>query len=208
MATTATYPGAFIDGEWQAGKGAEIEVRNPFDDSLIGTVNAATDDQLEAAVAAAKAAFPAWRRTPLMVRVDLLRKAHDICLERAPEIAEMIARETGKTIREAIEEMEEFTVDHFRRASEDVIRYRGQVLPSTQERKGSKRIMVVQEPIGVVAAVSPWNFPVDIAGIPIVYGLALGCTLVWKASEIAPICANMFVDVLHEAGFQIGRAHV
>ena len=208
MATTATYPGAFIGGEWHTGEGAEIEVRNPFDDALIGTVNAASDAQLEAAVAAAKAAFPAWRRTPLMERVDLLRKAHDICLERAPEIAEMIARETGKTIREAEEEMVEFTVDHFRRASEDVIRYRGQVLPSTQERKGSKRIMVVQEPIGVVAAVSPWNFPVDIAGIPIVYGLALGCTLVWKASEIAPICANMFVDVLHEAGFPKGTVNL
>ena len=64
----AAHPGAFIDGEWQQGGGAEFEVRNPFDDSLIGTVNAATDAQLEAAVAAAKAAFPAWRRTPLMTR--------------------------------------------------------------------------------------------------------------------------------------------
>ena len=204
----ATYPGAFINGAWQDGKGAEIEVRNPYDNSLVGIVNAATSDQLEAAVAAAAAAFPAWRRTPLMQRVELCRKALEVCLEHAPAIAEMITRETGKTIREAEEEMVEFTVDHFRRASEDVIRYRGQVLPSTQERNGSKRIMVVQEPIGVVAAVSPWNFPVDIAGIPIVYGLALGCTLVWKASEIAPICANMFVDVLHEAGFPAGTINL
>ncbi|MGI9188216.1 MAG: aldehyde dehydrogenase family protein, partial [Gaiellales bacterium] len=204
----ATYPGAFINGAWQDGKGAEFEVRNPYDDSLVGTVNAATSEQLEAAVEAAAAAFPAWRRTPLMQRVDICRKALEICLERAPAIAEMITRETGKTIREAEEEMVEFTVDHFRRASEDVIRYRGQVLPSTQERNGSKRIMVTQEPIGVVAAVSPWNFPVDIAGIPIVYGLALGCTLVWKASEIAPICANMFVDVLHEAGFPAGTINL
>ena len=204
----ATYPGAFINGAWQDGKGAEIEVRNPYDNSLVGSVNAATSDQLEAAVAAAAAAFPAWSRTPLMQRVELCRKALEVCLEHAPAIAEMITRETGKTIREAEEEMVEFTVDHFRRASEDVIRYRGQVLPSTQERNGSKRIMVVQEPIGVVAAVSPWNFPVDIAGIPIVYGLALGCTLVWKASEIAPICANMFVDVLHEAGFPAGTINL
>ena len=204
----ATYPGAFINGAWQDGKGAEFEVRNPYDDSLVGTVNAATSDQLEAAIQAAADAFPAWRKTPLMKRVEICRNALEVCLERAPAIAEMITRETGKTIREAEEEMVEFTVDHFRRASEDVIRYRGQVLPSTQERNGSKRIMVVQEPIGVVAAVSPWNFPVDIAGIPIVYGLALGCTLVWKASEIAPICANMFVDVLHEAGFPAGTINL
>jgi acyl-CoA reductase-like NAD-dependent aldehyde dehydrogenase len=204
----ATYPGAFINGAWQDGKGAEFEVRNPYDDSLVGTVNAATSDQLEAAVQAAADAFPAWRKTPLMKRVEICRNALEVCLERAPAIAEMITRETGKTIREAEEEMVEFTVDHFRRASEDVIRYRGQVLPSTQELNGSKRIMVVQEPIGVVAAVSPWNFPVDIAGIPIVYGLALGCTLVWKASEIAPICANMFVDVLHDAGFPPGTINL
>lgn len=208
MATTATHPGAFIGGEWQEGGGAAIEVHSPYDGSLVGSVNAATDAQLEAAVAAAKAAFPAWRRTPLMERVDILRRAYDVCLERSPAIAEMISRETGKTIREAEEEMVEFTVDHFRRASEDVIRYRGQVLPSTQERRGSKRIMVVQEPIGVVACVTPWNFPVDIAGIPIVYGLALGCTLVWKPSELAPICANMFVDVLHEAGFPAGTVNL
>jgi acyl-CoA reductase-like NAD-dependent aldehyde dehydrogenase len=163
---------------------------------------------LEAAVKAAADAFPAWRRTPLMTRVDICRHAFEVCERRNPEIAEMITRETGKTIREAIEEMEEFTVDHFRRAPEDVIRYRGQVLPSTQERNGSKRIMIVQEPIGVVAAVSPWNFPVDIAGIPIVYGLALGCTLVWKPSEIAPICANLFVEVLHEAGFPAGTINL
>ncbi len=208
MAATATHPGAFIAGAWQAGEGETIEVRSPWDDSLVGSVGAATPDQVDAAVKAAADAFPAWRKTPLMVRVEICRKAYDICMERAPAIAKMISRETGKTIREAEEEMVEFTVDHFRRASEDVIRYRGQVLPSTQEHNGSKRIMVVQEPIGVVAAVSPWNFPVDIAGIPIVYGLALGCTLVWKASEIAPICANMFVDVLHDAGFPPGTINL
>lgn len=208
MAATTTHPGVFIAGAWQAGEGETIEVRSPWDDSLVGSVGAATPDQVDAAVKAAADAFPAWRKTPLMVRVEICRKAYDICMERAPEIAKMISRETGKTIREAEEEMVEFTVDHFRRASEDVIRYRGQVLPSTQEHNGSKRIMVVQEPIGVVAAVSPWNFPVDIAGIPIVYGLALGCTLVWKASEIAPICASMFVDVLHDAGFPPGTINL
>ena len=116
----------------------------------------------------------------------------------------MITRETGKTIRESREEMVEYTADHFRRAAEDVLRHAGQVLPSTQGRT-HKRILVIQEPVGVVAAISPWNFPVDIAGIPIVYGLAFGCTTVWKPSELAPLCAELFVDVLHEAGFPPGR---
>ena len=110
----------------------------------------------------------------------------------------------GKTIRESREEMEEFTVDHFRRASEDALRYAGKVLPSTQESTGTKRIMVVQQPIGVVAAVTPWNFPVDIAGIPLVYGLAIGCTTVWKPSENAPLCAEAFVEIFRDAGFPPG----
>ncbi len=129
-------------------------------------------------------------------------------MERADEIAEMITREVGKTIRESREEMVEYTADHFRRASEDVLRHAGQVLPSTQERSNAKRIVVVQEPVGVVAAVTPWNFPVDIAGIPIVYGLAVGCTAVWKPSEYAPLCANMFAEVIHDAGFPAGTLNV
>ncbi len=208
MAIIATQGGAFIGGRWVAGDGDEIEVRGPYDGELIGTIHASSPAQVDAAVQAAKAAFPAWRRTPIRRRVELLRRAFDICMERNEEIAQMIAREVGKTIREAREEMEEFTVDHFRRASEDVLRYRGQVLPSTQEWTGTKRIMVVQEPIGVVAAITPWNFPVDIAGIPVVYGLALGCTTVWKASEYAPHCANMFVQVLHDAGFPAGTVNI
>ena len=136
----------------------------------------------------------------MLERVEICRRGYDICMDRAEEIARMITRETGKTIRESREEMVEYTADHFRRAAEDVLRHAGQVLPSTQGRT-HKRILVVQEPVGVVAAISPWNFPVDIAGIPIVYGLAFGCTTVWKPSELAPLCAELFVDVLHEAGF-------
>src|SRR4029077_18968054 len=112
-----------------------------------------------------------------------------------------------KTIRESREEMVEYAADHFRRAAEDVLRHAGQVLPSTQG-KTHKRIIVIQEPVGVVAAISPWNFPVDIAGIPIVYGLAFGCTTVWKPSEYAPLCANMFVQLLHDAGFPPGTVNL
>ena len=163
---------------------------------------------MEAAVAAAAEAFRTWRKVSVLERVDICRRAFDLCMERAEEIAQMITREVGKTIRESREEMVEFTADHFRRASEDVLRHAGKVLPSTQERTNDKRIIIVQEPVGVVAAISPWNFPVDIAGIPVVYGLAVGCTVVWKPSEHAPLCANMFAEVLHDAGFPPGTINV
>jgi succinate-semialdehyde dehydrogenase / glutarate-semialdehyde dehydrogenase len=198
----------YIGGEWLPGDGEEIEVRSPATDELLGTVTASSPTQVEAAVRAAADAFPAWRKVSLLERVELCRAAFAICMERADEIAEMITKEVGKTIRESREEMVEYTADHFRRASEDVLRHAGKVLPSTQERSNDKRIIVVQEPVGVVAAVTPWNFPVDIAGIPIVYGLAVGCTAVWKPSEQAPLCANMFAEVIHDAGFPPGTLNV
>jgi acyl-CoA reductase-like NAD-dependent aldehyde dehydrogenase len=189
------------------GEGEEIEVVEPATGEVLGSVWAASPAQVDAAVQAARDAFESWRRTPVLERVELCRHAFELCLERAEEIAVMITRETGKTIRESREEMVEYTADHFRRAAEDVLRHAGQVLPSTQGLN-HKKILVVQEPVGVVAAVSPWNFPVDIAGIPIVYGLAFGCTVVWKPSEIAPFCAEQFVDVLHDAGFPSGTVNL
>jgi acyl-CoA reductase-like NAD-dependent aldehyde dehydrogenase len=207
MAVT-TRNGAFIGGEWVAGDGEEIEVRSPASGELLGTVTGSTPAQVDRAVEAAAAAFETWRKTSVLDRVEICRRAFDICMERSEEIAQMITREVGKTIRESREEMVEYTADHFRRASEDLLRHRGHVLPSTQERAGAKRIVVVQEPVGVVAAVTPWNFPVDIAGIPVVYGLAVGCAVVWKPSEHAPLCANMFADVIHDAGFPPGTLNV
>jgi succinate-semialdehyde dehydrogenase/glutarate-semialdehyde dehydrogenase len=207
MAQVTTYRGAFINGEWVAGGGEEITVTNPDTGDVVGSVSAATPDQIDAAVAAARTAFQTWRRTSVLERVEICRRAFDLCMERAEEIAELITRETGKTIRESREEMVEYTADHFRRAAEDVLRHEGKVLPSTQG-KNHKRIIVIQEPVGVVAAITPWNFPVDIAGIPIVYGLAYGCTTVWKPSEFAPLCAEAFMDVLHDAGFPPGTANL
>lgn len=207
MAAVAARGALFLGGQWVAGEGEEIEVYEPATGALLGSVRAATPTQVDAAVQAAREAFGTWRRTSVLERVEICRRAFDICLERAEEIAVLITRETGKTIRESREEMVEYTADHFRRAAEDVLRNTGQVLPSTQGRN-HKKIMVVQEPLGVVAAISPWNFPVDIAGIPIVYGLAYGCTTVWKPSEVAPLCAELFVEVLHEAGFPAGTVNL
>lgn len=207
MAMTTTRD-AFIGGEWIAGEGETIEVRSPWSGEPVGSVTASSPAQIDAAIATAADAFKTWRKTSVLERVEICRRAFTICMDRAEEIARMITHETGKTIRESREEMVEFTADHFRRASEDVLRHAGKVLPSTQERTNDKRIVVVQEPIGVVAAISPWNFPVDIAGIPVVYGLAVGCTVVWKPSEHAPLCANLFAEVLDEAGFPAGTFNV
>ncbi len=210
MAMTAVAPrsGPFIGGEWVHGEGEVIDVENPATGEHIGSVSSATIEQVDAAVAAARQAFDQWRRVSVLERVHLCRRAFEICTERNEEIIQTISREVGKTVRQSRSEMERGTAEHFRRAAEDVLRHSGKVLPSTMDYTTAKKVLVIDQPVGVVAAVSPWNFPVDIAAIPIIYGLALGCTAVWKPSEYAPLCAQLFAEVLHDAGFPPGTFNV
>ena len=144
----------------------------------------------------------------MLERVEICRRAFDICMERDEEIAQMITREVGKTIRESREEMEEYTADHFRRASEDMLRHAGQVLPSTQERAGTSASSSCRSPWVLWPRSRPWNFPVDIAGIPIVYGLAVGCTMVWKPSELRAAVRRDVRGCTDEAGFPPGTVNL
>jgi acyl-CoA reductase-like NAD-dependent aldehyde dehydrogenase len=200
--------GPLIGGQWLAGDGEEIESFNPATGELLGSVMGSSPAQVDAAVASAKQVFESWSKTSVLERVELCRDAHQLCLRHNDELIEMITMEVGKTVASARSEMERGTAEHFRRAAEDVLRNAGKVLPSTMDRTTTKRLLVIQQPVGVVAAVTPWNFPIDIAAIPIVYGLALGCTVVWKPSEYAPLCTRMFSELLAEAGFPAGAVNV
>lgn len=197
-----------IGGQWVTGEGEQIDSYSPATGELLGSVMGASPQQVDDAVAAARKAFESWSRTSVLERVEMCREAHQLCLRRNDELIEMIAMEVGKTVASARSEMERGTAEHFRRAAEDVLRNAGKVLPSTMDRTTTKRLLVIQQPVGVVAAVTPWNFPIDIATIPIVYGLALGCTVVWKPSEHAPLCCQMFSEVLAQAGFPDGAVNV
>jgi succinate-semialdehyde dehydrogenase / glutarate-semialdehyde dehydrogenase len=208
MTTVGTHRQALIGGVWVDGGDGTIEVRSPHSGDVVGTVTRCTADDVGLAVQAAQAAFPAWKQTPLLMRVELLYRAYEQCKRRNEAIARQISEEMGKTIRESREEMAEYACEHFRRAAEDVLRYRGHVLPSTQERTAGKRIVVTQEPAGVVAVVTPWNFPVDIAAIAICYALAIGDTVVWKPSEYAPLSSVMLAEVFHDAGFPPGTVNM
>ncbi len=208
MTTVDTHRQAFIGGVWVDGGDGTIEVRSPHSGEVVGTVTRCSADDVDRAARAAQAAFPTWKQTPLVKRVDLLYRAYELCKERNEAIARQISQEMGKTIRESREEMVEYACEHFRRAAEDVLRYRGQVLPSTQERTAGKRIVVTQEPAGVVAVVTPWNFPVDIAAIAICYALAIGDTVIWKPSEHAPLSSAMLAEVFHDAGFPPGTVNM
>jgi succinate-semialdehyde dehydrogenase/glutarate-semialdehyde dehydrogenase len=193
----------YIDGRFRS-VGARRPVKSPFDGSTVGEVEDSGTGEVHEAVAAARRAQSGWAARPLLERVELLYRGFDLCKERNELFAETITREVGKTIRESREEMVEYACDHFRRAAEDALRYRGQVLPSTQERTASKRILVTHRPAGVVGLVTPWNFPVDIAAITITYALAIGDTVVWKPSPYAPLSCALFAQLLADAGFPPG----
>jgi len=193
----------YIDGTFRS-TGARRPVTSPFDGRIVGTVEDVGAAEVHEAVDAARRAQPGWAGLAVLDRVDLLYQALELCRERNELFAETITKEVGKTIRESREEMVDYACDHFRRAAEDVLRYRGQILPTTQEHTPSKRILVTHRPAGVVGLVTPWNFPVDIAAITITYALAVGDTVVWKPSPYAPLSCAMFAQLLDDAGFPPG----
>lgn len=195
---------ALINNQWVEGSEGTFEVRSPFAPGVLGEVALCGKSDVDRAVAAARRAQPSWAATPLLDRVDLMYRAYALCKERNESIAQMITKEMGKTIRESREEMVQYACEHFRRAAEDVLRYRGQVLPSTEERTNNKRLLVTRRPIGVAGVITPWNFPVDIAAISICYAVAIGDTVVWKPSEYAPLSSSMLAEVFVDAGFPPG----
>ena len=110
----------------------------------------------------------------------------------------------GKTIRESREEMLQYGWGHFRRAAEDMLRFRGMTMPNSETRSNSKRMFVQQYPLGVVGVISPFNFPVDIPAIAITYALIAGNTVVWKPSEYCPGSTRRYAQVFQDAGFPAG----
>ena len=199
---------ALINGEWVDGSAGTLDSTSPYSGEVVATLAKCDPSDVDTAARAARAAQPGWAATPLLDRVDLLYRAHAIASERAEDIAQAISLEMGKTIREAREEVEVFAVSHFRRAAEDVLRYRGAVLPSTQERTNDKRILVTRRPAGVVGLITPYNFPVDIGAITLTYAVASGNCVVWKPTEHASLGCLMFARVFENAGFPPGVVNV
>ena len=195
---------AYIDGAWTDGSAGVSEYTAAYDGSVLGTFTICDAPDVQRAIAAAKKAQTDWAAVPLLDKVDLLYRAYDLCAEANEEIAQAISSEMGKTIRESREEMLQYGWGHFRRAAEDMLRFRGMTLPNSETRSNSKRTFVQQYPLGVVGVISPFNFPVDIPAIAITYALVAGNTVVWKPSEFCPGSTARYAQVLHDAGFPPG----
>ena len=133
---------AYINGQWENGTGGTAEYRSAYDGSRLGTFSVCQAGDVERAISAARSAQVGWAATPLLDKVDLMYAAYELCKAANEEIAQSISAEMGKTIRESREEMLQYGWGHFRRAAEDMLRFRGMTMPNSETRSNSKRMFL------------------------------------------------------------------
>ncbi len=200
-----TQLGLYIDGKWLNGEGRKGEdVINPATGKALAHLPHASTADLDAALAAAEKAFLLWRATTAYDRSKLMRKAADLLRERAEHVAKVLTQEQGKVFGEA--RIEVLTsADIIDWYAEEGRRSYGRIVPGRQ--KGVRQI-VVQEPIGVVAAFTPWNFPTLTPVRKIAGALAAGCSIIIKASEETPGACVELVKCFADAGLPAGALNL
>jgi succinate-semialdehyde dehydrogenase/glutarate-semialdehyde dehydrogenase len=188
-----------IDGSWET-PDATLDVTNPADGSLVGGIGWGTAADARQAGDAAAGALPGWAGTPARARADVLLEAARLIGERADAIGRLLAREAGKRLPEAEAEVS-FSAEYFRWFAEEARRPHGQVL--TPESPG-RRHLTIRRPAGVVASLTPWNFPCSIQARKLAPALAAGCTVVARVSEKAPLAVTEMIRCLTDAGIPRG----
>lgn len=189
-----------IAGTWTTGAGATKNINPSNTNDVVGEYAQADKVQTHAAIAAAKAAFPAWSRSNPQLRHDVLKKASDEVLARKDELGRLLAREEGKTLAEGIGEAARAGQILGFFASE-CLRLGGEAVPSVRPGVG---IEVTREALGVIGMITPWNFPIAIPAWKIAPALAWGNTIVFKPADLVPGSAWALVDILHRAGLPAG----
>ena len=198
-------PKLFIGGEWLAAERRHrLPILNPANDEVIAELPVATTDDLDAALLAAKDAFPGWRATSAFDRAKILRKAADLMRERAAYIGHVSTLEQGKAIAESTAEAAA-SGDIFDWFGEEARRAYGRIIPS---KHPGVRHNVFKEPIGPVAAFTPWNFPLTIPSRKMAAALAAGCTVVIKPAEETPGACLELARALDDAGLPKGVLNV
>ena len=188
-----------IGGEWI---GSETSKNiNPSDtNEVVGLYAQASAEDAKQAIAAAKAAFPAWSRSGILERRAILKKTADEILARKEELGALLAREEGKVLAEGIGETIR-AAQIFDFFAGEALRLAGEVIPSARPNIG---VEVTREPLGVIGIITPWNFPIAIPAWKIAPALCYGNTIVFKPADLVPGCAWAIVDILHRAGLPKG----
>lgn len=190
----------YINGGWREGSKERLSIINPASDEIIGTVANAGRDNLDESLAAAATGFNLWRQISAFERAKLLHNAAQLLRDRVEKIATIMTLEQGKPIAESTTETlgAADTIDRF---AEEARRAYGRVIPS---RSLNVRQVVVKEPVGPVAAFSPWNFPLNQAVRKVAAGLAAGCSVILKGPEETPASCAELVRAFADAGLPAG----
>ena len=193
--------GQFINGKWQKSSGGETyDVINPATEEVIGKASKASPADVDKALKSAKEGFNIWKKTSPWQRSYIIRKIADLIREKNQVLAKWIALEVGKPLAEGIAEVGG-AADIFEWNAEETKRIYGQTVESRFE---NTRVHVYYQPVGVVAALVPWNFPVVLAARKISTALAAGCSVICKPDVIAPGCVMEMMGIMEEAGVPPG----
>ena len=189
----------YLNGEFVTTNNV-LPVRNPATDETLAQMSTCGRDRVAQALADAHTAFQSWRSVVGRTRGDLLLKIAAEVERRKDEFARTITLENGKPLAQSAGEVA-MTIDHLRWFAEEARRGYGRVIPPQAE---GKRHLVIKSPIGVVAAISPWNVPLVLAVRKVAAALAAGCTVVLKPASATPLCTVMFAECVHAAGLPKG----
>ncbi|MBI5721818.1 MAG: NAD-dependent succinate-semialdehyde dehydrogenase [Burkholderiales bacterium] len=206
-AAAAGYPDVqlFIAGVWRAGQAGEtLPVKNPATDAVIGRVAVARKADLDEALAAAAKGFEVWRKTPAAQRAKVMREAARLVGERAEAIARLMTLEQGKPLAEAKAEVL-FAVEIIEWFAEEGKRVYGRI---AQPRGAGQLMQVFKEPVGPVAAFTPWNFPINQVVRKLSAALATGCSFIVKAPEETPASPAELIRAFADAGVPAGVINV
>ncbi|GAA3774167.1 aldehyde dehydrogenase family protein [Streptomyces chiangmaiensis] len=191
------HDGMYIDGAWRPAAGPDvIEVVNPVDEQVIGRVPAGTAEDVDAAVRAARTALPAWSATSPTERAARLTALRDVLVARKDEIAETVTAELGSPLpfsQNVHVGMPIMVAGSYAELA---------ATHAFEEKVGNST--VYQEPVGVVGAITPWNYPLHQVVAKVAPALAAGCTVVLKPAEDTPLTAQLFAEAVHEAGVPAG----
>ena len=193
--------GQFIDGKWeQADKKETYDVINPATEEVIGKASKASSIDVEKALKSAEKGFKTWRRFSPWKRAEIIRKIADLIRKKNNELAKWMTLETGKPLSEGLAEVSA-SADIFEWNAEETKRIYGQTI---QSRFEDTRVTINYEPVGVVVALSPWNFPLVLAARKISTALAAGCSVICKPDIITPGTVMELVDIADKCGVPPG----
>ena len=193
--------GQFIEGKWQSSANNETyDVINPATEEIIGKASKAAPSDVEKALKSAEKGFEIWKKTPSWKRASIIRKIADLIRKKKEVLAKWLTLEVGKPLTEGLGEVSG-AADIFEWNAEETKRIYGQTVESRFE---NTRMHVYYQPVGVVAALVPWNFPTVLASRKISTALAAGCSVICKPDVITPGCVMEMMDIMNEAGVPTG----